>query len=92
MIGRDTLCGDPIFVDLNDRDIPVFTAMHGMGEWQETCISDTYEGFLKSLSKLEDESDRNLSDNDMMIVLKEIKNYIGDAHLEFWESIIRIKI
>ena len=33
VIGRETCCGDPIFVDVEDTRVPVFTAMHGEGSW-----------------------------------------------------------
>jgi hypothetical protein len=33
VIGREGMCGDPIFIDTDDDDYPVYTAAHGMGEW-----------------------------------------------------------
>lgn len=31
VIGHETACGDPIFIDTEDVGLPVFTAMHGVG-------------------------------------------------------------
>lgn len=34
VIGYETLCGDPIVVDLGEEGYPVFLLMHGMGSWE----------------------------------------------------------
>jgi hypothetical protein len=48
VIGQEGLTGDPIFVDLSDAGLPVFTAMHGMGRWDPELISKTLRRFLRN--------------------------------------------
>lgn len=50
VIGRESLCGDPIFIDLNDPEIPVYTAMHGSGAWVEKLLASSYEHFIDLLN------------------------------------------
>jgi hypothetical protein len=45
-IGYETLCGDPIFVDLSDEQLPVFTAPHGEGVWTPTRVEASLAAFL----------------------------------------------
>ena len=87
VIGRDTLLGDPVFIDLNDSDIPVFKAAHGMGTWNEVCVSDTYSGFLDSLSAIE-RSKESGKINEPGSLLTEIKSLIGDGEFQFWQLMI----
>ena len=49
VIGYEELCGDPFFTDLDSQDFPVFTAIHGTGNWEQTLIADSFESFIKSL-------------------------------------------
>jgi hypothetical protein len=59
VIGRESQCGDPIFIDLNDPDIPVYTAMHGAGIWNEELLASSYKEFIdmvKSKSPLRSSS------------------------------------
>lgn len=49
VIGRESLCGDPIFIDLNDPEIPVYTAMHGCGAWNEQLLAPNYNQFVELL-------------------------------------------
>lgn len=52
VIGADTEVGDPFFVDTNDPSFPVYTAMHGMGEWSTELVSTSLSSFLESLAYL----------------------------------------
>lgn len=49
VIGCEDLCGDPIFVDVSVEGHPVYTAMHGEGDWTPILIADSLEGFAKAL-------------------------------------------
>ncbi|HDR7794597.1 TPA: hypothetical protein QCY19_003240 [Bacillus luti] len=54
VIGIDSYLGDPIFVDSNDENCPVYTAMHAEGQWEPECIVERIEDLiekLKSISK-----------------------------------------
>jgi len=52
VIGYETGCGDPIFIDTSDPNFPVYTALHGEGNWNPNLISSTYHGFLQIIEKL----------------------------------------
>jgi len=46
VIGRETCCGDPIFVDVEDVSVPVFTAPHGEVSWNPQQIATSIEAFV----------------------------------------------
>jgi hypothetical protein len=50
VIGYETGCGDPIFIDLNEGGLPVYTAMHGCGVWSPQVLSESYCDFIKVLN------------------------------------------
>ena len=54
VIGRDTLIGDPLFVDLDDAQAPVYAASHGEDEWDPDRVAASLDGFFASLSALAD--------------------------------------
>jgi hypothetical protein len=51
VIGRETCCGDPIFIDVEDTRLPVFTAMHGEGSWNPQQIAISIEAFAASFQE-----------------------------------------
>jgi len=52
VIGTDTEVGDPFFVDTSEPSLPVYTAMHGMGEWSAELVSTSLTSFLEVLDYL----------------------------------------
>jgi hypothetical protein len=50
VIGYEDQCGDPMLIDINDEDLPVYTAMHGEGEWNPDLIASSFQNFIKALS------------------------------------------
>lgn len=52
VFGCDTSVGDPYFVDVDDPNLPVFTAMHGAGAWEPEAVSGSLEAFLGCLKYL----------------------------------------
>ena len=48
VIGIETACGDPIFVSGVDP-YPVFTAIHGEGEWDQKLVAPSLEAFFQCL-------------------------------------------
>jgi hypothetical protein len=52
VIGRETCCGDPIFIDTSIPEFPVYTAVHGEGCWSPALISSSYRGLLKITEQL----------------------------------------
>ena len=51
VIGYETACGDPIFIDVRGVTLPVFTAIHGEGTWEPTQIALTIEAFVKCIEE-----------------------------------------
>ena len=47
VIGYDEDLGDPIFIDINNKNYPILTAEHGMGEWEPSLLYDSLEEFIK---------------------------------------------
>jgi len=94
VIGTDTEVGDPFFVDSNDTNYPVYTAMHGMGSWEPDLVSKTLEAFLEGLIYLQSISNQSYSliDPNEKTVVDEVQlNSIKTKLIElcgtddFWE-------
>lgn len=47
VIGRDTLLGEPLFVDLSTAELAVFTAAHGQGVWRPDPIAASLEDLAR---------------------------------------------
>lgn len=50
VIGYDENLGDPIFVDIEDKNYPVMTAMHGGGDWEPEVMFSSLNEFLEYVS------------------------------------------
>ena len=100
VIGYEELCGDPFFADLNEKELPVFTAAHGEGMWNPVMVASSFGGFIESLNEI-----RRIShgrDNPVALeknplpevererVLNKIAELNGNAWLEFWESLFEV--
>ena len=95
VVGEDCLCGDFIFVDLGNSDLPVFVVPHGEGRWDPDLIASSFGGFIEALRVLDRVSKQKrtqvefaeypLSRIERGEVLKQIATTIGDAPLAFWE-------
>lgn len=96
IIAREELAGDPLFVDLNEEDLPVYTAEHGQGAWSPMIVSSSFKGFIQALEEIGRigqgrrnpfELEKNpLSDADRKQSLNRIAQVCGDVSFEFWES------
>ena len=96
VIGRDDLLGDPVFVDLTDEALPVFTAAHGEGSWSPVLIATSLHGFIEALKEIERishgrsnpvELERNpIPAAEKEEVLRRITEASGNASEEYWES------
>jgi len=51
VIGYETACGDPLFVDTDAATLPVFTATHGQGAWEPIQIAASVETFGKCIDE-----------------------------------------
>jgi len=102
VIGFEDLCGDPIFIDLEMDCFPVFTAMHGIGHWNEQEVAETFEGFVGVLEVIAGVSKgRNtdalleqnpLSSKEKRAILAEIKKIIPNSSTGFWENLLDIEL
>ncbi|TAA47602.1 hypothetical protein [Corallincola spongiicola] len=61
VIGTDTELGDPFFVDVSEPNMPVYTAMHGVGDWYENQVATSLDSFLAALSVLKSKCSENSS-------------------------------
>jgi hypothetical protein len=96
VIGYEEVCGDPIFIDLRESALPVFTAAHGQGRWDAELIASSLTGFLRALAEVDRistnrrnpvELERHpLTDVEKEQVLKQVAKVNGKGNLEFWES------
>ena len=52
VIGHETSMGDPIFIDIEEEEFPVYIAPHGEGSWSPTQIAPSAGAFFAILSRL----------------------------------------
>ncbi|MCG7562344.1 hypothetical protein [Pseudoalteromonas sp. McH1-42] len=97
VIGTDTEVGDPFFVDTSDSALPVYTAMHGMGEWNRELVSTSLCSFLEALSYLRglskqdfaliDPDENTITDTSELAVIKKNLNDISGEEY-YWRNFI----
>ena len=51
VIGNETACGDPLFIDTDDSALPVLTAIHGEGSWEPQPVAISFDAFVRSLEE-----------------------------------------
>jgi hypothetical protein len=49
VIGYEDSSGDPIFIDTETQDFPVYTAMHGTGNWEPSLIATGLRNFAAAM-------------------------------------------
>ena len=69
--------GDPFFVDLKEENSPVYTAIHGTGEWKVLKVSDSICQFTEILNEI------NSVDLTLSCSL-DFLNDLVDLKSEFW--------
>ena len=89
------LCGDPIFIDTEAEDYPVYTAVHGEGDWRPKRIATSLKSFAQAMSEVATiamgrETAMNLETNPIGAeergdFLARIQKENPDIDLEFWE-------
>jgi len=52
VIGHEISMGDPVFIDVEEEDFPVYTAPHGEGSWSPTQIAPSSSALFAILAKL----------------------------------------
>jgi len=96
VIAHEDSLGEPLFVDLNVQELPVYTAAHGEGAWNPVLVASSLRGFIEALEEVEHvskgrsnpvEAQRNpLPDSERQRVLSKVAALNGNAPPEFWES------
>ncbi|WP_432671545.1 hypothetical protein [Flavobacterium sp. SM2513] len=79
VIATDNM-GDPIFVDIENPNLPVFISEHGNGEWEENSIAISIDNFSRIMNDL-----KHISINRETPVQIE-KNPISETELEIFLS------
>ena len=97
VIGNSTDVGDPFFVDTRQIELPVYTSMHGMGEWIPESVATSLSSFLQALSYLNDISGQDMAriypDNSTivepseLVVIKDTLSRLSGVE-DYWECFI----
>jgi len=98
VIGYEGMCGDPIFIDTEASGYPVFTAIHGQGDWNPKLIAVSLDAFGAALSavalaaKGRDNPaalEKNpISETERDAVLATIRRRNAAADLYFWRLML----
>ncbi|TMP35974.1 hypothetical protein [Pseudoalteromonas rubra] len=94
VIATDSVLGDPFFVDTSDPPMPVYTAMHGEGQWIPEQVSTSLNSFLESLlylNKLSKQSFAQVSPDEntitdpreLAVIERQLQTISGET--EYWE-------
>ena len=96
VIGYEDLSGDPIFIDVLQKDCPVYTAMHGEGSWDARLIASSIGGFAIALATVAGLAkgrenmvalDANpLPRTESEVAMAEIQANNPGAGMSFWED------
>lgn len=84
-IGYDGI-GDPIFIDFEKPNLPVFTSIHDEGEWNEIYISISLNNFriiLNDLRKLKEKRSISKTDKKLFLEKTTIENKYMDV--DYWK-------
>lgn len=80
-IGYEELCGDPLFIDTAQPQLPVYTAAHGQGSWAPDLIAPSTTVFFEFLNLIKKVKQNLLSPEAALSKITEISD---GADLEFW--------
>jgi hypothetical protein len=86
---------DPIFVDIENQNLPVFIAEHGNGDWEENYIAISIENFSRILNDLQQLSikranpvqieENPISETELEMFLSKTKDENKGMDVEYWE-------
>lgn len=95
VIGCEDCTGDPIFIDTDDEDFPVYTAEQDTGEWSAHLIAFSFGHFIEILQEVRRIArgretpvalERNpISETERGEVLSFIRRNNPDIYMTFWE-------
>jgi hypothetical protein len=97
VIGHEGRCGDPIFIDTSNDEFLVYTAAHGMGEWDPNLLASSFDHFVQILTRLQSladgredpmKLDKNpLTESERKSFLDFIDSGSPDVDSSFWETL-----
>ncbi|MFH7010388.1 hypothetical protein ACHRV5_00865 [Flavobacterium sp. FlaQc-52] len=88
VIGRDDM-DDPIFIDYERPNFPVFISEHGEDDWIETYIAISLENFsliLKDLEVLSNERKNPISEIELNSFFTKTKN--KEMDIDYWKNFL----
>lgn len=97
VIAFETLCGDPIIIELNEGGYPVSLLMHGMDSWDNgSYLADSMESFLNILKEIVYfltekqvlKGKLNIQNKELKAILINIIEISNSANFETWESLL----
>jgi hypothetical protein len=98
VVGHESLCGDPVFIDSEASGVPVYTAAHGEGAWKPLKVAPSSESFFEIVRKLAvlakgRESPVKMRANPISQAerrefLSFVGNYFNRGIPEFWASML----
>ncbi|MGG3889821.1 SMI1/KNR4 family protein [Metabacillus fastidiosus] len=97
VIGYETICGDPIIIELNEDRYPVSRLIHGMGNWDAgSFLTDSMESFIKILQDIECfltekqvlQGKRTLQNKELKTLLNNITEKDKFTDFEIWQSLL----
>ena len=97
VIAYETLCGDPIIIELNEDGYPVSLLMHGMDSWDNgSYLADSMESFLNILKEIVYfltekqvlKGKLNIQNKELKAILINIIEISNSANFETWESLL----
>ena len=95
VIGHDEMCGDQIFIDTTDEDVPVYTAEHGTGDWSPRLIAFSFQHLIDILAQFRSfrggraspmELERRPIAGDWARLLSFIRERNPEIDMSFWED------
>jgi len=97
VIGRESLCGDPLFMATDEPGLPVFTAVHGMGLWEPILIAPSINAFFEILERVTElakgrENPVAFETNpvpkkEVQQFQKMLSDHLGRRTLSFWAAV-----
>lgn len=91
VIGFENLLGDPIFVDFNKPELPVFTSIQDADKWTEKYIAislDNFQIILKDLKEISNLKSSIISKVESDELLEKIKIDNKWMDVEFWRDFL----
>ena len=75
VIAYETMCGDPIIIDLSEEGYPIFSLMHGMDSWSGgDFLADSMESFINFMKDIGDFlTEKQVLEGKRMILTKRIE-------------------